>query len=191
MPGEYKVIVKMGDHVDSTMITVKLDPRTEMGISDFEARVQAQKDYQKTITMAAEGFNRITRAKKTIKKVKGMISNQDKEIKTEIDSLHKILNTELDSLEKLYMMPEGLKGIQRNPNNLRGKLFNGGGYLRGSWGKPGANAINAVNDAQNITKRTVNAVNEFIKDRWEPYKARVKEIQLKLFEDNMDEVKME
>ena len=191
MPGEYKVVVKMGDHVDSTMITVKLDPRSEMKISDFEANIQAQKDYQSIITMAKDGFDRIMTAKKTIKKVKGMMSNQEKEIKTEIDSLHKMLTTELDSLEKLYMMPEGLKGIQRNPNNLRGKLFNGGGYLRGSWGAPGANAINAVNDAENVVKATIKAVNDFVKNKWEPYEARVKEIQVKIFEDDMDEVKIE
>ena len=191
MPGEYKVVVKMGDNVDSTMITVKIDPRSEMGLTDFKAKIDAQKEYQKTITAATEGFNRIIRAKKAIKKVKKLMDNQEEEIITEVDSLHKILNTELDSLEKLYMNPEGLKGIQRNPNNLRSKLFIGAGYLRGSWGKPGANAINAVSDAQNITKTTLKAINEFIASKWEPYEARIKEIQLKLFEDNMDKVKIE
>jgi hypothetical protein len=191
MPGDYKLIVKMEDHVDSAMVTVKIDPRSEMGVSDFKAKVDAQKDYQKTITSATEGFNRIVRAKNTIKKVKGMMDNQEKEIKTEVDSLHKLLNVELDSLENLYMMPEGLKGIQRNPNTLMGKLFSGAGYLRGSWGKPGANAINAVSHAQNVTKTTVKAINNFIETKWKPYEARIKEIQLIIFEGNIDEVKME
>ncbi len=191
LPGEYKVLVELEDNVDSTMITVKMDPRSEMGIIDFKARVSAQKEYQKTITMATEGMNRIIRAKKSIKKVKGMMSNQEEGIKTEIDSLHKLLNTELDSLEKLYMMPEGLKGIQRNPNNLRGKLFNGAGYLRGSWGMPGTNATNAVKDAQRVTKTTIKAINNFIETKWNPYESRIKEIQLKLFEGNIDEVKIE
>ena len=141
--------------------------------------------------MATDGINQIIRAKKTIKKVKGMMSNQEKEIKTEVDSLHKMLNTELDSLQKLYMMPEGLKGIQRNPNNLNGKLYNASGYLRSSWGKPGGNAMNAVKEATELTKTTVGAINEFIKTKWEPYEARIKEIQLKIFEGNIDEVKIE
>ena len=89
------------------------------------------------------------------------------------------------------MMPEGLKGIQRDPNNLTGKLFSGAGYLRGSWGKPGANAINAVSDAENVTKETVNAINQFITDKWLPYEARIKEIQMKIFEGNIDAVKIE
>lgn len=191
MPGDYKVVVSMGDHIDSTMITVKLDPRTDMTLEDFKARVDAQKEFEKTVTMAADGMNRLLRAKKTIKKVKGVMSNQEKEIKTEVDSLHKMLTTEIDSLQKIYMMPEGLKGIQRNPNNLRSKLFNASGYLRSSWGQPGANAINAVSDAQNITRQTIKAINEFIENKWEPYEARIKEIQLKLFEDNIDAVKLE
>lgn len=191
MPGDYKVIVKMEDHIDSVMVTVKMDPRSEMGITDFKAKIDAQKAYQNTITVATEGFSRIMKAKKAIKKITDIMKNQDKDIKTEIDSLHKLLNTELDSLEKLYMMPEDLKGIQRDPNNLVGKLFNGAGYLRGSWGKPGANAINAVSDAQNVTKETIKAINYFIESKWKPYEARVKEIQLKIFEYEMDSVKME
>ena len=191
LPGEYKVIVKMGEVYDSTMVTVKIDPRSEMGVSDFKAKIDAQKEYQKTITMATEGFNRIQKAKKAITRVKSMMSNQEEDLKTEIDSLHGLLNTELDSLSKLYMMPEGLKGIQRNPNNLTGKLFNGAGYLRGSWGKPGGNAMNAVQDAQQVTNTTVSAINEFIKTKWLPYEARVKEIQMKLFDGDIDEVKME
>jgi len=192
LPGEYKVVVALGeDHVDSTMVTVKLDPRTELSIADIRANINAQKEFEKTITLATDGFNQIVRARKTMNKVKKMMDNQEEEIKTEIDSLHKLLTTELDSLEKLYMMPEGLKGIQRNPNNLNGKLYNASGYLRGSWGKPGANAINAVNDAQNKTRETVEAINDFIVNRWEPYKARVKEIELKLFEGDIEAVRME
>jgi hypothetical protein len=191
MPGEYTVIVKMGETVDSTLIMVKMDPRSEMGILDFKARVDAQKEFEKTIALASEGMHRISRAKETIKKVKDLMSNQEKEVKAEIDSLHKVLNTELDSLEGLYLMPEGLKGIQRNPNNLRGKLSNGARYLRGSWGKPGANALNAVSAARNMTKSTLQAINEFIETKWNPYEARIKEIQLKIFEGNIDEVKFD
>jgi photosystem II stability/assembly factor-like uncharacterized protein len=190
MPGEYKVIVKKGDHVDSTMISVKMDPRSEMGIADMEANVKAQKDFEKTVTAASEAFNRITKAKKTVNKVKGLMENQDKEIKTEVDSLSKLITTELDSLSKLYMMPEGLKGIQRKPGLLNGKLFGASRSIRGSWGKPGANSDNVVKVAKREVKSTVEAVNNFLENKWKPYEARIKEIQLKVFED-MDKVKIE
>ena len=45
--------------------------------------------------------------------------------------------------------------------------------------------------AENMTRQTVEAINAFVKNSWEPYKARVKEIQVKIFEDNVDEVGIE
>ena len=190
MPGEYKVIVKKGDHVDSTMISVKIDPRSELGRTDFEANIKAQKNFEKTVLMATEAFDRIMKAKKTVKKVKGLMENQDKEIKTEVDSLSKLITTELDSLAQLYMMPEGLKGIQRKPGLLNGKIRNASYAISGSWGKPGANSDNVVNTAKREVKTTVEAVNTFIDGQWKSYEARIKEIQLKIFED-MEKVKIE
>lgn len=190
LPGTYKVYVCKADICDSVMIDVKMDPRSEMGRTDMEANIAAQRNFQSTVTAASEAFDRIMKARKTIKKVKGVMENQDKEIKSEVDSLSKILTTELDSLEGLYMMPEDLKGIQRNPDLLMGKLYSAAGSIRGSWGKPGANSDNQVKTAKRVTTSTVDAINNFITNRWGPYEARIKEIQLKIFED-IETVKME
>jgi len=190
MPGQYKVIIVKGDHTDSVMVDVKMDPRSELGRTDMQANIDAQKDFESTITAASEAFDRIMKAKKTIGKVKGLVANQEEEVKTEVDSLSKILTTELDSLEKLYMLPDGLKGIQRNPDLLMGKLYAAGYSIRGSWGKPGANSDNQVKTAKRVVGTTVEAVNDFLENRWQPYEERVKEIQLKIFEEmNKVEIK--
>ena len=87
-------------------------------------------------------------------------------------------------------MPEGLKGIQRKPGLLNGKLYGASRSIRGSWGKPGANSDNLVKVAKREVKTTVDAVNNFLENNWKPYEARIKEIQLKVFED-MDKVKID
>jgi hypothetical protein len=88
------------------------------------------------------------------------------------------------------MMPEGLKGIQRKPGLLNGKIQSASYAISRSWGKPGANTDNVVNTAKREVKTTVEAINDFIENDWKPYEARIKEIQLKIFEE-IDKVKIE
>ena len=183
MPGKYTVIVVNGDHTDSTMVEVDLDPRSELGVLDFEAKLNAQKDFMSTVTMATDAFDRIQKMKNSTSKVKDMMANQPDSIKTEVDSLSKIINMELDSLEGVYMMKSGLKGIQRNPDLLNGNLRSASSYLRSSWGKPGGNTDTAIEYARQKTVSVANHVNTFMDEKWKPYEARIKAIQLKIFED--------
>ncbi|MEE9439257.1 MAG: hypothetical protein V3V14_09685 [Saprospiraceae bacterium] len=191
LPGDYQVIITKGDPMDSikaiiktsTWVKVMHDPRIDQNINDLQENIEAQKNFEKTVGKAAKAFKQLMKAKKNIKTAKSLVDNQPKNVKSKVDSLAKILNKAIDSLELVYMMPKNIKGIQRNTENLMSKLFAARGYIYGSWGKPGANAMNAVNIAETMTKKILEATNQFIEEDWYPFKAHIKTLDLKVFEE--------
>ena len=54
------------------------------------------------------------------------------------------------------MMPEDVKGIQRNPDNLGGVLRTATRYINSSWTNPGANAMNSIKRAKEETNKTLS-----------------------------------
>lgn len=87
----------------------------------------------------------------------------------------------------LYMDPEGLKGIQRNPNTLTGRLWRARSYLRATEGPPSPNGQIIIDEVTEQAKEIITGGNEFFQNDWLQFKARFEELDLKIFED-FDEV---
>ncbi|MGB0864110.1 MAG: WD40/YVTN/BNR-like repeat-containing protein [Saprospiraceae bacterium] len=182
LPGTYKIVAHWGDIKDSTMVEVKIDPNLEVTTADMKARRQAIKDYEKLTEKAANSFDQLKQAKKTIKLVESQLVNAPDSIQKEVKEMGETINIQLDSLMKLYMQPRGLKGIQRAPNNLTGKLYAGFNYLRRSAGAPSQNAQNAVNNFENAMKEVHKGVNVFFEKDWKNYQEAVEKLKYSLFE---------
>lgn len=183
LPGTYKIVAHWGDHKDSTTVEVKLDPNLKISMADMKARRQAIKDFEKLTGKAAKSFDQLKAAKKTMKLVESQLVNAPDSVKKQVKKMNKDLTTQLDSLMKLYMQPRGLKGIQRNPTNLNGKLFSAFQYLRRSSGAPQQNAQNAVKNFENALAEVLKGVNAFFEEDWAAYQKTVEGMQYSLFKE--------
>jgi len=188
--GIYKVVLIDGEHKDSVNITVKRDPRIDIENSVVEKGIAAQNEFNKIIEKAAEAFDQLKESKKTIGLVNDVIKTQEDTIQNEFKTMTEDLNTEIDSLMNLYMDPEGLKGIQRNPNTLTGRLWRARSYLRATEGPPSPNGMIIINEVTQQAKDIIDGGNEFFQTDWLEYKARFQELELKIFED-FEPVKIE
>jgi photosystem II stability/assembly factor-like uncharacterized protein len=181
LPGIYKLLFNYEGHQDSSMVEVKMDPRIEWKVSDLEAKRKIMEDYALVIDDARLHWDKIKKAKTTLKLIKGVVNIQQDTTKSEILKEIKALNGRLDSLETLYFNPEGLKGIQRNPNNLSSVLGGVGRYIRSSWGVPGENAMNTIRRAEEETGKVTAAVQMFFDEEWTPFQQKMSEMQIDLF----------
>jgi hypothetical protein len=183
LPGTYKIVAHWGDHKDSTTVEIKLDPNLKVSMADMKARRQAVKDFEQLTDKAAKSFDQLKDAKKTMKLVESQMVNAPDSVKKQVKKMNKDLTTQLDSLMKLYTQPRGLKGIQRNPTNLNGKLFSAFQYLRRSSGAPQQNAKNAVKNFENSLTEVLKGVNAFFEEDWAEYQKAVEGMQYSLFKE--------
>ncbi|NNF36624.1 MAG: hypothetical protein HKN68_21155 [Saprospiraceae bacterium] len=181
LPGTYKLHFAYNGNMDSTMVEVKMDPRIEWKVSDLEAKRQIMEDYSQIIDQARESWGKINKAKKTLKLIKGVLEVQQDTSKVDMLKHLKELTGDLDSLETLYFNPQGLKGIQRNPNNLSSVLGGVRRYVNSSWGVPGDNAMNTISRARIETEKVTSAVTSFFNEKWTPFQEKVREMKIDLF----------
>jgi hypothetical protein len=81
------------------------------------------------------------------------------------------------------MDAEGLKGIQRNPNNLNGFLGTARRYIGSSTGTPGANAQIALNKAKAQTQEVADKIATYMSSDWVELKEKVKSFDFDIFKD--------
>ncbi len=93
----------------------------------------------------------------------------------------KTINKELDRLEKLYMMPTGLKGIQRSSNDLQSTLRGGGSSIGASDGAPNQAAQRAMAKMEKETKAVLEQINTFMEGDFADFKQQVEGLDFSLF----------
>lgn len=182
-PGTYKMIIMQGDQKDSSMVTVKADPRSKITQASRE-NVSAELDnLNKIITATKLSFDQIKDAKKSLDLSKKIINMQEDSLQTDLKAELKEISGGLDSLSNLFMDPTGLKGIQRNPNTLTNRLYTARRYLSSSWEAPGQNAMKAVDNAKKEAQKTISAVNTFVQGTYKEFQKTIKDLKVTVFKE--------
>lgn len=183
MPGDYKVVVQLGDHKDSTMVTVLTDPRVDMNVQNMEARAALYAEYESILESATAGFEAIKDGRSTIDRVNESLATLPDSTREKIMEMGKTLVKKLDELEKLYMMPEDTKGIQGDDTNLTSTLRRVRGYFRGNTGGVTQAMERTVAHARNHTEEVLEKVNSFFATDFKDYREMVEGMEYSLFQD--------
>lgn len=173
LPGTYKMVFDYNGKKDSTMVTMKFDPRRSADVKEMARKIEIQKDYEKDIKIAARAFEAVMEARETVKLTDALLANQPDTVKAQFKTIHTGINKKLDSLEAIYFEDENAKGIQRDPDKLSSKIFEPLQYIRGRPGLPGANAEIALQKSKDEIKRVVKIVNNFITTDWASYTSKI------------------
>ncbi|MEK7255159.1 MAG: hypothetical protein AAB316_10470, partial [Bacteroidota bacterium] len=120
-------------------------------------------------------------AKQSIKLANDALANAPDSLKKAVADQGKILSDSLAALEKRFMQPEGLKGIQRNPDNIVGLLFTAAGYIGDSDGAPNQAAKLATEQARKEVVKTAADINRFFEKDFAPYRQKVEEAEYSIF----------
>ncbi len=181
LPGTYKVVMQHGDHRDSTMVTVKADPRLNITTQQMEQQLAASKDFQKLVGQCSAAFNRLKSAKKTIKLVNDQMVNAPDSTKTMIKKLGGTMQDSISQLMNLFTNSQDGKGIQSSNHTLNSKLFRANAYINASDGPPNQMARFSIAQAREKATEVIAQVNQFFQEDWSKYQIEVESKRHSLF----------
>lgn len=183
LPGKYKAVIEYSGKKDSVIVDVKADPNSPVSNTALAEIRKAEDQHTLLVKDAKTAFEKLTNARKSISIVEKILETQPDTIKKTFKDIHKKLNGQLDTLTHLFVEPENVKGIQRNPDQLSSVLYSALNYIRSSWSAPKANASLAYEKAKLMTTKTVKAVTDFMQNDWKTYQQKVKNMDVKIFNE--------
>jgi photosystem II stability/assembly factor-like uncharacterized protein len=185
LPGDYKLRLTFGDQKDSTVITVKADPRYNIPTAVLEARYQALKKLDKLTEIAEKASTRLRESiaiveefEKDLKDKKG---NDFKEAKDKTKAMKDSLTAVLDYM---FGKEDKRQGIVRSPVPTPISYINTAQGYVGSSQEPISDTDRRVmKHAEDKMALLVERVNTFFETQWTPYRAFMEKITLSPFKD--------
>jgi photosystem II stability/assembly factor-like uncharacterized protein len=184
-PGNYEVVFSYKDMKDSTSLELLADPRYTFNAEAHARQIAYGRSVENTIDLGFRAFEQLKASKKAMKNVKSMYYQFDKETKSTLDSLSKDMKKELAEIELLFMQKEGLKGIQRENNNISGYAWMTISYMEDSDWSIGASQMTELmyGKLKDSVNEAVTRINAFYEGPWSNYMEQVENAPKSIFED--------
>ena len=180
-PGVYEVVMTFGNHVGKTMVTVHADPRETKLANPYAQREVLQAQLDTTIAQTNRSWTQLREAGRAIKRIEGLAKDAPAAVKDSLLADAKDLKKAIAELEEVYVEPEGLKGIQRNPTNLQAKLYTASRYIGQTEGRPTQMATVALAQFQDAAKTFSADVKAFIEGDFAEFRRAVEAAALSPF----------
>jgi photosystem II stability/assembly factor-like uncharacterized protein len=180
-PGVYELIMTYGDHMGKTMVTVHADPREDQIPNGLDAQQEMRVELDTTTAHLTAAWNDLQEAGKAVKRVQGLLKDAPKAVKDTLTKDAKGILKTIAEIEEIFVEEEGLKGIQRNPTNLRSKMFMAGRYIGQVEGRPTQMAEVALEQYQAGAKDFIAKIKEFLAGDFADFRKEVDAAKLTLF----------
>ncbi|WP_273443899.1 VPS10 domain-containing protein [Neolewinella agarilytica] len=180
-PGVYEVIMTYGNTTDKTMVTVHADPREKAIPNAFDAQEALRAQLDTTTAHLTTAWNDLQQAGKAVKRIQGLLKDAPKMVKDSLGKDAKGILKSIAEIEEIFVEKEGLKGIQRNPTNLRAKMFSASRYIGQVEGKPTQMAEVALEQYQAGAKDFIAKIESFLSGDFAAFRKEVDAADLSLF----------
>ncbi|ULQ55782.1 hypothetical protein KJS94_14125 [Flavihumibacter rivuli] len=186
LPGNYKVVVTLGNAADSTLLSVNDDPRfgnrNEVRIAQAQLRDRLRKSSDKL----TEGMDRLTEAEDITKKLEAQLKDitgkeadtlrtAGKKMQDEIKAIREFINGK--TIER-----QGYGRPQQPPTTMS-TLQQANMYIGAKGLKPGPHEEQLVANAETKINEAVVKINQFFDSKWKDYRKLVESTPVKLFKD--------
>lgn len=185
LPGTYKVVINLGAFADSTLITVKDDPRLGNRNDIKLAQRSMQMRLRQSTDKLVEGMDRLTDAEEILQKteahVKGMEGKQ-------IDSLRKstkVMQEEIKSIREFIAgKPQTRQGYGNVPQiTVINQWQQASSAITSKSVIPGKQEEMLVERSEGLIKEAIQRINLFFDNKWKAYRKQVEETPVKMFKD--------
>ena len=182
LPGTYTVRMSHGDHVDSTTVRVRQDPRLDVTMADLQAKQDLQMEVMDRIETATEAADQLRAAMARTEKIDALLEDRDDDGATSAMEQAAAMR---DSIQTLMEGLEGkdVQGIRRDPNIVTAKLGMASGYAGSTIGAPNRTERLALQQADTRLQTWVDAVNTFFADDWPTYREAVMDADISFFDE--------
>jgi len=182
-PGTYTALVSYRDHVDSTRVQVRPDPRID-GVTDDEreARQALYDRLMSRVKTATTAADRLRKAQETVAQVKKQLGDREDSLAVEARETGAVLS---DSAEALLheIIPKDYEGIRDDPTLVDSRLGLVQFYLGTEREAPTETDRIALERAERRLQMLLDRVNRFFQEEWASYRAIVEEASPSLFDE--------
>ncbi|WP_205755943.1 VPS10 domain-containing protein [Lacibacter luteus] len=185
-PGTYKMIVTLGKFSDSTMVTVKDDPRVPQPRAVYDAKKKMFDRLQVSADKLTAAVDKIVDAEETLTKMEGQLRGAEGK---DVDSLRKETTKMRDEIKKIRESIFGRtasdrQGITRYADITTQTILGAARQeIGGKIAAPTAQTERLVVEAETAVTESVNRINEFTSGKWAAYRKLAESTPVKLFKD--------
>lgn len=186
LPGTYKLVVTYARASDSTMITVKDDPRLGNRNDIKLAQRTMISRLRKGADKLTEGMDRLTEAEEVCTKIEGQLKGVEGK---ETDSLRRTTAKMKDEIKSIREFISGkssdLQGISRSPFQVTvmTQLQLAQQSILSKMVVPGQQEETLVGNAEKAAAEAVQKINGFFDGKWKDYRTQVEGTKVNLFKD--------
>ena len=184
-PGTYKVKVEYGEHADSTMIEVRLDPRLRANPAAVDEVYSSGKQLQGYMQTAADAVKQLVESKNLAKKYQADLKKIDKEKFKDAIEASKDIVKKIDSVVAVYIGKEDKRqGITRNPEmNVMTRINNARRYVLSRKTGITDTERQLIRFAEADLKAALEETNEFFEADWKAYRESIEELDASPFKE--------
>ncbi len=182
-PGEYKVVIALGELKDSATVTLKSDPRLNINLDDLKAKDEYGDKLENLIVVGAEITSQLNDITKRINKINGTLDLLPDSIQKKIKKEGKAVSDSMKTIYELFMLDKNFEGYDHVTVRINDLYGSANEYIMGPTGKPGPQADLALAKIEKELGAALNQFNTFLENTWLPYRKLVEESSVKLFKD--------
>lgn len=184
-PGTYKVVLTMGQASDSTMVTIKSDPRIERDPSVVAAQRKMVDRLRKSMGRLTDAMDRLTESEEVLTKMQGQLRGIEGK---DADSLRKATTAMQDSIksirEEISGRPSDRQGITRPAQRtVMNFIQTAQGYITGKSAAPSQQEEVLLLQAEGAIDSVLSRINNFYETRWKAYRTQAESTKIPLFKD--------
>ena len=184
-PGTYKVKVTFGKASDSTMVTVKTDPRLKINMASINEVYETRKQLEGYAQTAADAVKQLVESKNLASTFQKKMKDLDKEKFKEQIKVSKEIVKQIDSVVALFIGKEDKRqGITRNPEiTVMQRIGTATRYA--ATRKTGITKTerDLVSYARTELKEALDKTNTFFNDKWKTYRESIGALDLSPFKE--------
>jgi photosystem II stability/assembly factor-like uncharacterized protein len=184
-PGTYKVVMQYLGKKDSTMVTIKADPRVADNVAILRSQKALIKKLETSTNRLTLGMDALTDAEETAKKIEGQLKDlEDKSL----DSLRKQTKKMQDEIKNIRDFISGKKverqGYGQLPQTtVMTTLQEAQRNIRGKNAAPSAQEEKLVAKAEKKINDAMDKINNFFAKPWAGYKSLYEASKINVFKE--------
>ncbi len=180
IPGTYKLVFSYQGHTDSTMLTVKSDPRQHFSVETMKANYALVQPVLKKLQSLAEAVDRLRESKQTMQKVNKLLPKKKGENYATFKKLSKTAGDSIKAIHSAIFPPKNVQGIYSNPKLVMSRLRNAYGII---FEREPLNTTQklAIKQSKQIIDNTLQRIDNFYKSQWAAYKKAAENMNLSPF----------
>ena len=180
LPGTYKLVFSYEKQKDSTMITVKGDPRLNIDPQVIVANRKLYEPVMKKMEVLADAVDNIRSCEKIMQEVQKMNADKKDSAYKAFRKTAKVTSDSLKAIKSVLFPDENVQGIFRNPNLVTSRLR---GLYSMMYEIEPLNATQklVLKQSDKLITRTVQRIQNFLDHEWKAYRTAAEGVGLTPF----------